>query len=107
MATRTKSLSDDTIAISVFSPERSTKNLSSENGDFLHLQVLLEILLRMRLDDVRSSLDEFVDLAYKQYQGNSDKLAEIDNLKATYTSEKAVSAIPVGLKCETRYSCYC
>jgi hypothetical protein len=32
-----------------------------------------------------------------------------DDEKSLYSSKskKAVSAIPVGLKCETRYSCYC
>ena len=89
-ASQTEVVADNTVAISVFNPERSTKDLSSENGDFLHLQILLEIFLRMRLDDVRSSLNEFVDLAYKQYQGNSEKLADFDQLKATYTSGQAI-----------------
>jgi tetratricopeptide (TPR) repeat protein len=90
MTKQSKSVADDKIAISIFNPERSTKDLSSENGDFLHLQVLLEVFVRMRIDDVRSSLDEFLDLARKQYQGNSDRLAEIDNLKAKYSPKEAV-----------------
>ncbi|CAF1118606.1 unnamed protein product [Adineta steineri] len=88
--TKTKSDADEKIAISIFNSDRSTKDLSSENGDFLHLQLLLEILVRMRSDDVKTSLDEFVNVARKQYEGNSVKLEELDNLKKVYTAEEAV-----------------
>ena len=90
LANQAQSVTKDAISISVFRPEHSTKDLSSENGDFLHLQLLIEVLLRMRPDDIRSSLGEFVKLARGQYQGNSSKLSDIDQLAKTYASEQAV-----------------
>lgn len=72
------------------SNERTHKNLEKENGNFIWFQLFIETLLRMRISDVTSSLDEFVNLCNEHYVGNERQLNKIKCFRQDYESEHSL-----------------
>ncbi|CAF1256339.1 unnamed protein product [Rotaria magnacalcarata] len=78
-------LDKTTISMSFFNAEeKSHKNLSKENGDFIWLQLFIETLLRMRSVDIETSLDEYVTMIKLQYKENVEQLKNIEEFHQSY-----------------------
>ncbi|CAF5052526.1 unnamed protein product, partial [Rotaria sp. Silwood1] len=76
---------------SFFNPDgQSTKNLQSENGDFIWLQLFIESLLRMSDAALLPSRNEFLEFLRQQYHDNNDRLRIIDDLKSSYQANQAI-----------------
>lgn len=67
------------------SPEQSTTGL---NGQFLHAQLLIDCLLRLKSTSVDKN--EFLEMVYNEYQGNSSVLTIIHEFERDYSSERAL-----------------
>jgi tetratricopeptide (TPR) repeat protein len=80
---------DEPLSISIFNSisneERSSTNI---NGGFLHFQLLIGGLLRLRYS--QTSREEFFDLCKKEYQGNYKQLSILEDFKESYIPERAL-----------------
>ncbi|CAF3844841.1 unnamed protein product [Rotaria sordida] len=78
-----------TAASSYSSSTDSKQNSSTElNGDFLWLQICIEVLLRMKRRD--NEREELINLCKQIYDGNKSELQNIEKFKQTYTPETAM-----------------
>jgi len=80
---------DEPLSISIFNSisneERSSTNI---NGGFLHFQLLIGGLLRLRYS--QTSREEFFDLCKKIYKGNYKQLSILEDFKESYIPERAL-----------------
>lgn len=76
---------DEPLNIAFIHPGQSTTHL---NGNFLHAQVSLDVLLRMK--PTATEKTEFISLCRKMYQNNEQELAVIDEFERNYKPDRAL-----------------
>jgi hypothetical protein len=67
--------------------ERSSTNI---DGSFLHLQLLLDVLVRMNKINSTQVNDELIDLCYNEYKNDPAELSRVREFKEEYRKEKAL-----------------
>lgn len=68
--------------------EKSHTNLTSENGNFMYSQLLIEIFLRM--PHTNTSKKELLTSCRRMYADNDEQMKLINDFDREYTSEKAI-----------------
>lgn len=66
----------------------SDRSTSVLNGQFVHSQLLINCLLRMR--DIPTDKNELITLAEAEYKDNKTELAIIQDFEATYSSDRSL-----------------
>ncbi|CAF1353303.1 unnamed protein product [Didymodactylos carnosus] len=85
-----------TMPIAIFN-EKTHTNVDSENGNFMWLQLLIEVLLRM--DQKENEQEELLQICEKTHADDQDQLQNIDEFRKFYSSNTA-------LRWYTRQSCF-
>ncbi|CAF1511522.1 unnamed protein product [Rotaria sordida] len=67
--------------------ERSSTNI---DGGFLHLQLLLDVLVRMETISSKQVNDELIEMCYHEYKDDVMELARIREFKQEYRKDKAL-----------------
>jgi tetratricopeptide (TPR) repeat protein len=82
----TRAKVEDGASISVIS--HGSKSLQAHNAIFMWFQLFIEVLLRMhhKLSDRK----ELIDICKKNYKGNKQEMAIIDEFEKNYKSENAI-----------------
>jgi tetratricopeptide (TPR) repeat protein len=84
-AKRNRKKIDEPFSINIDNPEQSTSDLS---GQFIHSQLLIDCLLRMKSNS--NDKDELIALCQKYYQGNEMELALLNEFEKFYSPDRAL-----------------
>ena len=80
---------DESLVFEIFnssvSSEQSTTGL---NGQFVHSQLLIHCLLRMK--EAATDKDDLISLSKKEYKNNKDELAVIREFQENYSSDRVL-----------------
>ncbi|CAF1319777.1 unnamed protein product [Didymodactylos carnosus] len=76
-----------TMPIAIFN-EKTHTNVDSENGNFMWLQLLIEVLLRM--DQKENEQEELLQICEKTHADDQDQLQNIDEFRKFYSSNTAL-----------------
>ena len=80
---------DEPLSISFFNPNSPQgKSTTHLNGNFVHSQVSLDVLLRMKCNS--TDKNELITLCKQEYKNNDEELEIIDEFERDYTSDRAL-----------------
>ena len=80
---------DEPISINIFNTNAGQgQSTSGLNGQFVHSQLLLDCLLRMK--STSTDKNELIELCQQEYQGNNVQLAILHEFKQDYSSDRSV-----------------
>ena len=81
---------EESMIFNVFNASSSTDEQSTTglNGQFVHYQLLIDCLLRMKA--VPTNRDELISLSKKQYKDNKNELAIVHEFEKDYSSDRAL-----------------
>lgn len=81
--------SEESLPINLFNPnDQADSKFSQFNGEFLHFQILVEILLRMKQH--KKDRKELVSVLRKEFRKNEAYLKIVEEFNSNYTQEKAI-----------------
>jgi tetratricopeptide (TPR) repeat protein len=81
---------NETFSINVFHANGNQGQSTSElNGQFVHFQLLIDCLLRMK--SASKNKNEFISLCKKEYSSNKSQLKMIDDFEKNYSPDQALT----------------
>ncbi len=84
---RIKKKVDESLPINIFHAEQG-QSTTGLNGQFVHSQLLIDCLLRMK--STSAEKDDLVSVCKKEYDGNAQELSIINEFEKNYTPFRAI-----------------
>ncbi|CAF2957651.1 unnamed protein product [Rotaria sp. Silwood2] len=82
---------NDALPLTIFKPSAKTHlNLTNENSKFIWFQLFIEVLIRMKDDNLRKSIEDIIFVCDRNYRNNSVEEKILQQLEEAYTSVNAV-----------------